>query len=833
MKKITISLFVILISVAAQAQKKLVVVGSSTAYGTGASTYDSAWVGRLQLYYRQNNADGLDTVVTNLALGGFTTYQVMPTGFTPPSGRPAPDPTRNVTKALSYSPDIVIFNLPSNDIASAFTKTEVMSNLRTLYNTVVATGARAFVSTTQPRDLSNVTARQYQRDLVDSINIAFGSKALDFWSDLATTDGSNMIRAAVAAGDGTHVNDLGHRLLFGKVVAANIFGGSIVVNQPPTAYAGADQTITLPTNSVTLNGAGFDPEGAIASYSWTKVSGPVGETITASSSATTNVTGLQQGTYIFRLTVTDNKGATGSDDISVFVNAGTTTTPPASSTFRIEAENYTNMYGVLKESCWDAGLGQDLHWIENGDWMEYAINPATAGTYTVNLRIAAPAAGGQFQIRKSDGTVLATVTVPSTGDWQMWQTVTTTVILAAGQQTLRIVSTAAPLWNFNWMEFVLTTTPPPPPPPPVPAISTRIEAENYTNMYGVLKESCWDAGLGQDLHWIENGDWMEYSVNVATAGNYTVNFRIAAPAAGGQFQVRKADGTALATVNVPSTGDWQMWQTVTANVALVAGVQTIRIVSTASPMWNFNWMDILGSSSVPVVPATSFKVEAETYTNMFGIYKESCWDAGLGEDLHWIENGDWMDYSINPSAAGTYTVNLRIAAPAAGGQLQLRKADGTILATVTVPSTGDWQMWQTISTTVSLAAGQQTLRVVSTAAPMWNFNWMEFVPATTATTSAKTSEVGETEVVATTTGMQVFPNPIQDRFMLKVTSAYTGKMTLQVVDMNGAVVKSFNLSKSNTGTVQTYLSIGDLKKGTYVLKLTQKDGSQSINISKQ
>ena len=45
-------------------------------------------------------------------------------------------------------------------------------------------------------------------------------------------------------------------------------------NISPTANAGGDQTITLPTNTVTLSGSGTDPDGTISSYSWTKISGP-------------------------------------------------------------------------------------------------------------------------------------------------------------------------------------------------------------------------------------------------------------------------------------------------------------------------------------------------------------------------------------------------------------------------------------------------------------------------------------------------------------------------------------------------------------------------------
>jgi hypothetical protein len=92
-----------------------------------------------------------------------------------------------------------------------------------------------------------------------------------------------------------------------------------VPNSAPVASAGADQSITLPTNSVTLSGSGTDSDGTIASYSWSKVSGGAA-TITSPSAASTTVTGLAQGTYVFRLTVTDNEGATATDDITITVN---------------------------------------------------------------------------------------------------------------------------------------------------------------------------------------------------------------------------------------------------------------------------------------------------------------------------------------------------------------------------------------------------------------------------------------------------------------------------------------------------------------------------------
>ncbi len=92
-------------------------------------------------------------------------------------------------------------------------------------------------------------------------------------------------------------------------------------NQPPTANAGTNQTIQLPTSTISLSGTGTDVDGTISSYSWTQVSGPAGGIITSPIAASTVVSGLTQGVYVFKLTVTDNLGATGTANVQVTVNA--------------------------------------------------------------------------------------------------------------------------------------------------------------------------------------------------------------------------------------------------------------------------------------------------------------------------------------------------------------------------------------------------------------------------------------------------------------------------------------------------------------------------------
>lgn len=101
------------------------------------------------------------------------------------------------------------------------------------------------------------------------------------------------------------------------------------VNVPPVANSGSAQNIQLPLDNVTLSGTATDSDGSIASYSWTKQSGPETYTISSPSSASTQVTGLIAGTYVFRLLVTDNQGPTAFSDVTITVSAAVSPNPVA------------------------------------------------------------------------------------------------------------------------------------------------------------------------------------------------------------------------------------------------------------------------------------------------------------------------------------------------------------------------------------------------------------------------------------------------------------------------------------------------------------------------
>ena len=105
-------------------------------------------------------------------------------------------------------------------------------------------------------------------------------------------------------------------------------GGSTPANQVPVVNAGADKTLTLPVNSITLAATASDPDGSISSYAWSKVSGPSQHSFSSTTIPNPTISNLVAGTYTFKLTVTDNKGASASDNINIIVNPATTTPPP-------------------------------------------------------------------------------------------------------------------------------------------------------------------------------------------------------------------------------------------------------------------------------------------------------------------------------------------------------------------------------------------------------------------------------------------------------------------------------------------------------------------------
>ncbi|MDA9312975.1 GDSL-type esterase/lipase family protein [Vicingaceae bacterium] len=197
----------------------VVVIGSSTAAGAGASVIDSAWVNRFKAELYQNDTR---KQVINLARGGYTSYHLIPSNSSVRASAVGitTDTNRNITKALSFHPQAVVINLPSNDAGRNFSTPNQMRNFRLMKKEADSLGVQLWVSTTQPRNFNNSRQIQIQLDTRDSILAQFGNYAIDFWSIITDTNGHILPR--FNSGDGVHLNNLGHRMLFNQAILSGI-----------------------------------------------------------------------------------------------------------------------------------------------------------------------------------------------------------------------------------------------------------------------------------------------------------------------------------------------------------------------------------------------------------------------------------------------------------------------------------------------------------------------------------------------------------------------------------------------------------------------------------
>ena len=121
---------------------------------------------------------------------------------------------------------------------------------------------------------------------------------------------------------------------------------------------------------------------------------------------------------------------------------------------------------------------------------------------------------------------------------------------------------------------------------------TTVEAEDFVDAGDVTIE-----GGGTSVGYIDTGDWMEYTVSIDEPGTYKLNYRVAVNSAGTVEFV--ANGKTLATTDLPRTGGWSSWKTMSDKVEFAeAGEYTIRL-NVVQGGWNFDKLTLELDNSLP------------------------------------------------------------------------------------------------------------------------------------------------------------------------------------------------------------------------------------------
>ena len=268
------------------------------------------------------------------------------------------------------------------------------------------------------------------------------------------------------------------------------------------------------------------------------------------------------------------------------------------------------------EATSDVGGGVNLGFTEPGEWLRYDVDVTAPGNYVLRARVAWPGFGGNFHVEIDGHNVTGNMLVPDTGGFQSWRTIQSrTFPLQAGPQVLRLVldSTGGGMGNFNWLEVA-------PAPVSTPfqgaagAIPGRIEAENFdeggmnvayydettANQGGAYRteavdiEASSDVGGGFNVGFVGEGEWLNYTVNVARSGLYTLKVRVASLPPGGAFYFAVDGRRVTRLITLPHTDGWQNWQTVTVpGVRLPAGAHVLQLIMNSrgyfGAVGNFNW----------------------------------------------------------------------------------------------------------------------------------------------------------------------------------------------------------------------------------------------------
>ncbi|MBL7968624.1 MAG: carbohydrate-binding protein [Prolixibacteraceae bacterium] len=200
------------------------------------------------------------------------------------------------------------------------------------------------------------------------------------------------------------------------------------------------------------------------------------------------------------------------------------------------------------------------------------------------------------------------------------------------------------------------------------------------------------------------------------------------------------------------------------------------------------------------------RIEAESYTAMSGTSIEATKDVSGIANVGWIDAGDWLEYNIDVPANGNYTFYFRISANATTN-FDL-KVDDVLRENVQVATTGGWQNWKTLQTTLSLSAGRHKVRIY-TSKGMFNLNWLEIGNPGQPTISW--------EIQNST--FRAYPNPATDKLFIE-REIISGMAKVQILDLTGRMLCEKLLGNQQ---LRLELDCSHLKSGSYLVVLKDEN----------
>ncbi|HET6556535.1 MAG TPA: carbohydrate-binding protein, partial [Prolixibacteraceae bacterium] len=429
------------------------------------------------------------------------------------------------------------------------------------------------------------------------------------------------------------------------------------------------------------------------------------------------------------------------------------------------------------EACKDAAgnNGYNVGWTNDNEWMVYTVDIDSSAVYQFDLRYAAAGSAGRFHLQLDGVDITPIISLTASGGWTTWKTHTlNNVILSKGTHQIKLYIDKAG-FNINYLKF-----------------------SNPKELAGVLPEilNSKTDQEGKSIYLTSNVSFDGNSSPLATDFSVTVNGK---PVATDTVYLDTQSSYGL-VVKV----DQQLKST---DVILLS--YHGNTLKTPSGLVFGAMENIKVFNNSPLYVTLPGTIQAEKFNVNVGLSLETCTDTGGGQNIAYTNTGDYLDYFVSIPTNGTYSIDYRVASTA-GGTIELRLADNpsapVTIHSVTVPNTGGWQTWRTVTATGQLPQGTHTLRVFIKKQE-FNLNWF------------KVSLVTSSSSIDDAKKVEVYPNPANDYLHLK-TSGLKGSYRVKISSLQGAIVKQFTAEITPGADLQ--MNVSSLAEGTYIFTMENK-----------
>ena len=417
--------------------------------------------------------------------------------------------------------------------------------------------------------------------------------------------------------------------------------------------------------------------------------------------------------------------------------------------------------------------GYHIAYTKDNEWLKYTLHVTETGFYTLKFRYASPQSGAKVEFFINEVDIAGNVTLGSTGGWNNFVNHTiNNSYLEEGTHVLKVQIDGNREVNMSSLEFIKSSA--------VPEFkelsSSTINDEKSIQI--VLNHPIINETLTNDLFEVivDNEEVAIESVAIDTDNNRRITIKLV---------------------------DYLFYQDV-INLSYTGSI--VKSIYNAS-LNTFNEL-VVDNNLIRRLQIPG-KIQAEDFTNQFGLQTEDTSDSGAGLNIGYTDKDDYAEYLVYVSDDGNYNLNVRTAAQWDTGKIEFQLTNGAASQSISVidlPVTGGWQSWQTTTTETVLNAGVYSLKM-KVLESGFNINWFEF---------NFVSSLGLENPKKNTVTLS--PNPISEEFQIHLHNQQKVR-SLKIIDVNGRIVKKLDPYLSDR-----MYQLSNLKSGIYFLLLETDKG---------